>query len=53
MWREKSEQYSSALKEVREIANAIINGKHITNDIEGHLKELSKQIINKINEVIK
>ena len=42
-----------ALEEVRAIASVIINGKHITNDIEGHLKELSKQIIDKINEVLK
>ena len=42
-----------ALEEVREIASVIINGKHITNDIEGHLKELSKQIIEKTNEVLK
>lgn len=44
--------YRKALEEIREIASAIINGKHITNDIEEHLKELSKQIIEKINEVL-
>ena len=46
------DRYKSAL-EIRAIADAIVNGKHITNDIEGHLKELSKQIINIIKEVLK
>ena len=50
---EEVETYRKALEEIREIASAIINGKHITNDIEGHLKELSKSIIEKINEVLK
>ena len=48
-----NKDYKQALEEIREIASAIINGKHITNDIEGHLKELSKQIIEKTNEVLK
>lgn len=48
----RAEEYRKALEEIRETASAIINGKHITNDIEGHLKELSKLIIDKINEVL-
>ena len=31
---------------IKDLANAIVNGKHFTNDIEGHLKELAKEIIN-------
>ena len=50
---EQNVKYRQALEEIREIASAIINGKHITNDIEGHLKELSKHIIEKIGEVLK
>lgn len=38
------------LNEVKAIADAIVNGTHFTKDIEGHLKELAKQIIQKINE---
>ena len=36
---------------IKDLANAIVNGKHFTNDIEGHLKELAKEIINVCEEL--
>lgn len=40
------------LTEIKEIANAIVNGTHFTDNIEEHFKELNKQILQKISEVI-
>ena len=45
------EELKQALQEIKDIAEAITNGTHFTNTIEEHLKEMVKQIINKINEV--
>lgn len=39
------------LKEVKDIAEAITNGTHFSDDIETHLKEMVNKIIEKINEV--
>ena len=50
-WAEKYEKLKQVLQEIKEIAEAITNGTHFTNNIEEHLKEMVKQIINKINEV--
>ena len=36
---------------IKNLANAIVNGTHFTNDIEGHLKELAKEIINLCEEL--
>lgn len=36
---------------IKDLANAIVNGTHFTNDIEGHLKELAKEIINLCEEL--
>lgn len=36
---------------IKDLANAIVNGTHFTNDIEGHLKELAKEIINICEEL--
>lgn len=44
---------ATCIEEIEEIANAIVNGYHFTDDIEGHLKELAKLILNRISEVIK
>lgn len=51
-WREKAERYKQTLTEIKEIADAITNGYHFTNNIEEHLKESAKQILREISEAI-
>ena len=45
------DEIGDKIKEIKDLANAIVNGKHFTNDIEGHLKELAKEIINICEEL--
>lgn len=39
------------LADIKEIAEAITNGTHFSDDIETHLKEMVNKILKKINEV--
>ena len=48
-WR--IDRYKQTLTEIKEIAEEIVKGTHFTDDIEGHLKELTTQILQKISEV--
>ena len=52
MYRTKYRNARNSLQEIKNIAEAMVNGIHFTDDIEEHLKELAKQILNKINEVL-
>lgn len=42
--KELNERLIKELSRVRDIANTIVNGHHFTDDIEGHFKELAKQV---------
>lgn len=44
-------QLQQALRDIKEIAQAITNGTHFTNNVEEHLKEMANKILEKINEV--
>lgn len=44
-------QLKQALRDIKEIAQAITNGTHFTNNVEEHLKEMANKILEKINEV--
>jgi hypothetical protein len=44
-------ELKQTLKEVKELAEAITNGTHFSNNIEAHLKEMVNKILEKINEV--
>ena len=39
------------LQEIKELAEAITNGTHFSDNVEEHLKEMVNKIIEKINEV--
>ena len=51
--RQKNEKLEQVLADVNNIMDTIVNGHHFTDDIEGHLKELAKMAMQKINEVTK
>ena len=51
--RQKNEKLEQVLADVNNIMDTIVNGHHFTDDIEGHLKELAKMAMQKINEVRK
>ena len=44
-------RYDRTLTEIKEIAEAITNGTHFSDDVEFHLKEMVNKILEKINEV--
>lgn len=48
---QECKQDEQKLERIRDIANAIINGHHFTNDIIEHFKELVKMIVQIIDEV--
>ena len=52
-YEQQLDQLKQNLVEIKEIANAIVNGTHFTDNIEEHFKELNKQILQKISEVVK
>ena len=48
---EECQKWAEGKNKIKDLANAIVNGNHFTNDIEGHLKELAKEIINICEEL--
>lgn len=46
-----NKQLKQALQDIKDIAEAITNGTHFSDDVESHLKEMANKILEKINEV--
>ena len=51
LYAKEYRKLKQTLTEIKEIAEAITNGTHFSDDIETHLKEMVNKIIEKINEV--
>lgn len=47
----ENRKLSKTLEEIKEIAEAITNGTHFSDDVEAHLKEMVNKILQKIKEV--